>query len=176
MSSRNENETNEYDFAATIRGIIAVFITILVVIIIVMLFARSLFVSSSELEETTKTGHLTETRYVELATTTTAEEVVTTTEGKSASDDEDEDDDDDEDEESELDTDLPEGLDTSVAGTYVVNSAVYLHPESNSSSSTIMTLPTNAQVTVYGVEGSGWYYLEYEGQYGYAWHTYLTAQ
>ncbi|MCD8094788.1 MAG: SH3 domain-containing protein [Ruminococcus sp.] len=166
-------QQDDTDFLTTVKGIIAIFATILVVVVIVMLFASNMFVSSSELQQSTKTGHLTETQYVEASDSTT-EEVVTTT--AASDDDEDEDEDEDSSEEQTDTSNLPEGLDTSVAGTYVVSSAVYLRSESNSSSSTIMTLPSGASVTVYGSENYGWYYLSYEGTYGYAYSSYLSAQ
>jgi hypothetical protein len=168
MSKRTEEADNSYDFMQTVKGIIAVFVTLLVVVIIVMLFAKSLFVSQDS-KKNVKTGHLTSTEYVSVATTTNEEEVVskTTTKKKKTTTEE---------EEEEPDVAIPDGLDTSVAGDYVVASAVYLHPEANSSSSNLATLPTGAQVKVYGSANYGWYYVEYDGQFGYAYGTYFTKQ
>ena len=73
------------------------------------------------------------------------------------------------------DISLPADLDTSVAGKYVVNDSVYLHPEPSSSSENLSTLPAGAQVEVYGSSNYGWYYVKYDDQVGYAWGTYFTA-
>jgi hypothetical protein len=167
MAKKKEESDTTFDFQQTVKGIIAVFITIMIVVIIVMLFAKSLFVANTSSTTSVKTGHLTETEYVSVATTTNEEVAAITTKKKSTTAEE---------EESEPDVSLPDGLDTSVAGKYVVSSAVYLHPQSNSSSENLMTLPSGAEVEVYGVENYGWYYLEYDGQFGYAYMSYLTKQ
>ncbi len=163
-------EETGFEVASTIKGIIAVFITILIVVVIVMLFAKSLFVTNTEVNKNVKTGHLTETAYVSVdpnATLPNQEEVVateTTKKKKKKSTT------------TEASVALPEGLDTSNAGTYVVNDAVYLHPEPNSSSAELVTLNKGDEVKVYGNSNYGWYYLEYKGQMGYAWGTYFTPK
>ena len=163
-------EETGFEVASTIKGIIAVFITILIVVVIVMLFAKSLFVTNTEVNKNVKTGHLTETAYVSVdpnATLPNQEEVVateTTKKKKKKSTT------------TEASVALPEGLDTSNAGTYVVNDAVYLHPEPNSSSTELVTLNKGDEVKVYGNSNYGWYYLEYKGQMGYAWGTYFTPK
>lgn len=161
------------DSSTTIKGLIAVFMTMLIVVIIVMLFAKSLFVSSEELAKNLKTGHLTETEYVAIeAKEDLGEEVVTTEKKekkKKSTTTEKEDD-------SSQPVELPEGLDTSVAGKYMVNDAVYLHPTPDSASANLATLPYGTELEVFGQANYGWYYVEYEGQYGYAWGTYFTKQ
>lgn len=163
-------EESGFEIASTIKGIIAVFITILIVVVIIMLFARSLFVNNTELKKNVKTGHLTETAYVSVdpnATLPNQEEVVateTTKKKKKKTTTED------------TTPALPEGLDTSNAGTYIVNDAVYLHPEPSSSSAELVTLKKGDEVKVFGNSNYGWYYLEYEGQLGYAWGTYFTLK
>jgi hypothetical protein len=139
------------------------------VVIIVMLFAKSLFVSSAD-STAVKTGHLTSTEYTYVPTTTQEEVEITTTKKKKKKTTT------EAEEETPTAENLPEGLDTSVAGTYSVNSAVYLHPEASASSENLLTVPTGAVVTVYGSSNYGWYYLEYDGQLGYAWGDYFTAQ
>lgn len=168
MAKRQEEIENAYDFQQTVKGIIAVFITILVVAIIVMLFARSLFVSDSASAEV-KTGRLTTVEYEYQEPAKGDEVKVTTTKKKSKKKTTTE--------EEEPDVALPEGLDVSVAGDYTVTNSVYLHPEPNSSSANLLTLPTGAEVKVYGSTNYGWYYLEYDGQFGYAWSQgYLAAK
>lgn len=165
-------EDNSAEIASTVKGMLAVAITAAVVCIFVILFAKSLFVSDAAAAKNIKTGHLTETEYVTINPEMKAdiEEVVSTTTAKkkkkkttTAKE-----------EEEEPEVSLPEGIDQSIAGTYKVNSAVYLHPEPNSSSANLATLPAGASVEVYGNSNYGWYYLEYDGQYGYAWSSYFT--
>ena len=79
MANRRDENDNSIDFQQTIKGVIAVFITILIVVIVVMLFARSLFVTDSKNAAKVKTGHLTSTEYVSVATTAGEEEVQATT-------------------------------------------------------------------------------------------------
>lgn len=168
MPKHNEPQEEAFDFQSFIKGIIAIFITILIVVIIVMLFAKSLFSPTASSKQNVKTGHLTETYYIDKdnlplpevddAVTTKAKKKTTTKK-----------------EDPTPSVDLPEGLDTSIAGQYIVNDAVYLHPEPNSSSANLATLQAGKTVTVFGNSNYGWYYLEYEGQYGYAWSSYLTA-
>lgn len=160
---RRYEDENTIDLSATIKGIIAVFLTLLIVAIIVMLFARSLFVSDEALAKNIKTGHLTETAYIPIEQQSQIdEEVVTTKKPKKKTSKKDEE-----------PIALPEGLDTTVAGTYMVNDAVYLHPEPNSASENLLVLPYGSEVKVYGTN-NGWYYLDYEGQLGYAWSSYLN--
>ena len=165
-----EQEVSDVDFGAIVRGIIAVALTCLIVCIIVIMFAKTLFVSDAELQKTAKTGHLTETAFemIEPVEQQLREEVVTTkatkkkkktTTTQKA-------------EEAEK-TDLPEGIDTAAAGDYTVNSPVYLHPTADANSANLATLPYGVTVKVLG-QSYGWYYLEYEGEKGYAWGTYFN--
>lgn len=166
MARRQEEIENSFDFMQTVKGLIAVLITILVVVVFVMLFAKSLFDSSSTTP--VKTGKLTSQEYTYVPTTTNEEVTATTTQKKKKKTTA---------EEEEPSVSLPEGLDTSIAGNYSVTAAVYLHPEPSSSSENLLTLPAGATVKVYGSTNYGWYYLEYDGQYGYAWSSgYLSAQ
>ncbi len=158
--------------STTIKGIIAVSITCFLVCVIVIMFSNSLFVSDAELQKTAKTGHLTETAFEviepkkqlrdEVVTTKATKKKKTTTA-------------DDEDEPEEENPDVPEGLDTSIAGDYSVNSPVYLHPVADANSANLATLQTGEEIKVLG-QSFGWYYLEYNGQKGYAWGTFFTKK
>lgn len=161
-------QSDDAYLSSAIKGIIALFITILIVVVIVMLFAKSLFVPNTD-NKKVKTGHLTETVSFSAETTKAAQEVeeVKTTKKKKKTTTKAE--------EPETPV-LPDGLDTSVAGEYVISSAVYLHPEPNSSSANLATLPAGETVTVYGNSNYGWYYLDYNGQLGYAWSSYLSKK
>ena len=170
---RREETVSTMDFASIVRGIIAVGLTCLIVCIIVIMFAKTLFVSDAELQKTAKTGHLTETAFemIEPVEQQLREEVVTTKATKKkkktttvaqASPEED-----------SQPADLPEGIDTGIAGEYTVNSPVYLHPTPDANAANLATLPYGATVKILG-SSYGWYYLEYEGEKGYAWGTYFT--
>lgn len=162
---QRQYDENAIDIATTIKGVIAVFLTLLVVVIIIMLFAKSLFVSDETIARNVKTGHLTETEYVPIEIQTTRnEEVVTTKKPKKKTE-----------KAEEEPPALPEGLDTLIAGTYTVNDAVYLHPEPNTNSENLMVLPYGADVKVYG-STNGWYYVDFEGQVGYAWGSYFNPK
>lgn len=174
MSNQSNNRSgndNYLDFVTVVKGIIAIFLTIMVVAIVIILFAKSLFISEDSDSELV-TGHLTETSYIETTTTTASEEVVSKETNKKNKDE-------DEDEDSGSSSDnvsLPDGLDTSDAGVYTCVSAVNIRSEASSGSgdSTVIgSIPTGASVTVYG-SSNGWYYLEYDGTYGYSYKTYLS--
>ncbi len=165
-----EPEATE-SFGSTIRGIIAVAVTSFIVCVIVIMFSNSLFVSDAELQKTAKTGHLTETAFeVVEPKQQLRDEVVTTKATKKKKTTTAEDDD-----EPEDNGDLPEGLDASIAGDYTVNSPVYLHPQADANSENLATLPYGADVKVLG-QSFGWYYVEYDGQKGYAWGTFFNRK
>ncbi|MGN1133498.1 MAG: SH3 domain-containing protein, partial [Oscillospiraceae bacterium] len=82
----------------------------------------------------------------------------------------DEDDDWQDDEDSD---ETEESEDDANAETKTVISAVYLHPEPNSSSENLMVLPVGAECKVFRNE-NGWLYLEYNGQKGYAYYTFFS--
>lgn len=155
-------------FGSVVRGIIALGITCFAVCVIVIMFAKSLFVSDAELQKTAKTGHLTETAFEvvepkqqlrdEVVTTKATKKKKTTTAEAEAPEERD---------------DLPEGLDTSIAGMYTINNPVYLHPIADANSANLATIPYGEQINVLG-QSFGWYYVEFEGQQGYAWGTFFT--
>ena len=161
-------DVDRESFSSVIKGIIALAATCFAVCVIVIMFAQSLFVSDAELQKTAKTGRLTETAFEVIEPKQQLrDEVVTTkaTKKKKTTTAE---------EDAPIDTaDVPEGLDTSIAGTYMVNSPVYLHPTTDANSENLATLPYGETLTVLGQNG-GWYYVEYNGQKGYAWGTFFT--
>lgn len=138
------------------KGIIGVMLTILVVIVITMLFAKSLFISNTS-GQAKKTGKMTRTEYVSVATTTTTTESKSTT--TTTTDDEYED---------PYQTGDIFGDTTEMK----VISAVYLHPEPTSKSENLMVIPVGATVKVFKNE-NGWLYLDYNGNIGYAYETFF---
>lgn len=141
-----------------IKGIIAVMSTVLVVVIITMLFAKTLFVSNDA--EEIKTGRLTSPpTFVTTTTTlnTTTQKTTTTTSLSKLTDPY----------QSEL---MQAGI-----SEMTVKSAVYLHPEPNSTSKNLMVLPQGAKVTAYAVVNYNWIYVEYNGNVGYAYGDFFTG-
>lgn len=141
-----------------LKGIIAVMSTVLIVVIISMLFARSLFMTSAS--EEIKTGRLTAPpTFVTTTTTlnTTTRKTTTTTTLSKLTDPY----------QSEL---MQSGI-----SEMTVKSAVYLHPEPNSSSKNLMVLPQGARVTAYAVVNYNWIYVEYMGNVGYAYGDFFTG-
>ena len=144
----------------TVKGIIAIMLTLLVVIIVIMLFVKSLFINDSSKPK--KTGTMTSTEYIPTETTTTTE-APAETKAKKATDEE-------EDEEKED----PYSQEGDAVGDITCTGAVYLHPEPNSSSANLTTIPSGAVCKYYKNE-NGWYYVEYQGQKGYAWKDFFSA-
>ena len=168
MQRRVPEPVETESFGSTIRGIIAVAVTCFIVCVIVIMFSNTIFVSDAELQKTAKTGRLTETAFEvavpkqqlrdEVVTTkATKKKKTTTAEGDAP--------------EAE-NSDLPEGLDTSIAGSYTVNGPVYLHPIADANSANLATIPFGEKIQVMG-QSFGWYYVEFDGQKGYAWGTYF---
>jgi len=143
--------------SSTVKGIIAIMLTLLVVVIVIMIFAKNLFINDNTTPK--KTGVITSTEYVPPATTTTEE--TTTTTKKTTKKTEEEDDPYDENEDDQQ-------------GTVNCISAVYLHPEPTSSSENLLTIPAGAECK-YFRNDNGWYYVEYNGTQGYAWNTFFSA-
>lgn len=133
-------------------------LTLLVVVIVIMVFAKSLFVSDSS--EPKKTGIITSTEYIPPATQTVEQkETKKSTKKTTGEDDEDDDYDPYEDEDYQMIT---------------CTSAVYLHPEPTSSSANLLTIPAGAECKFFRDE-NGWYYVEYNGTQGYAWNTFFSS-
>ncbi len=157
--SNKKKENEESTLPTAVKGTIAVMLTVMVVVIITMLFAKSLFISSAD-SEPKKTGSITSTEYVFVTTQATVEVTETTSATTTKS------------------TEDPYQSDnTDSLGEYTVmtvNSAVYLHPEPSSKSDNLLVIPTGASCKVYSNE-SGWLYLDYNGQLGYAYYTFFTG-
>ena len=147
--------------STAVKGTIAILLTILVVIIVIMIFAKTLFIGNNN-SEAKKTGVMTApTEYVKPETSAKT---------KASSDE-------NVDSEDTDDDDFYNGSDSSSSEKSVeitCTSAVYLHPEPNSSSANLATIPSGAKVKYYKNE-NGWYYVEYNGQKGYAWQTFFTT-
>ncbi len=147
--------------SSNIKGIIAIMITALVVIIVVMLFAKSLFVSTETQEK--QTGRLTTPpNYTTVATTTT--ETVTTTKKKKTT-------------KATSDTEDPYKDDMLNAGATDMSctGAVWLHPEPNSKTANLALIPAGANVKAYAVVNGNWIYVDYNGQKGYAYGDYFSG-
>lgn len=153
--SRKEQE-NAAALSSAVKGIIAIMLTFLIVIVVIMLFWKNLFTGSETGQKAT--GTITSTSYdpPETKTATEREETSKTTKKKTTrADDE-------------------EGSGSGDEQTIRCTGAVLLHPEPSSSSATLATIPAGADVTFYRNENN-WYYVEYNGQEGYAWGNYFTA-
>lgn len=157
---RNNNKSRGQEasaIGATVKGIIAVLITFLIVAIVIMVFAKSLFMSGDTAPK--KTGvSTTPTIFVPEETKTATEKVTTKGTKKSKTETEEE----EEEEEEKGDSQ-----------TITCTGAVYLHPQPTSSSANLLTIPAGAEVKFYRNE-NGWYYVDYNGTEGYAWNTFFT--
>lgn len=160
---RNSNQrANESEgLNSTVKGTIAIMLTLLIVIIVVMIFAKTLFFGNKN-EEPKKTGTLNAISYVDPPATTAPPETT-------ASEDSEDIDDDDDDYDSEESSSNAEKF-----SEITCTSPVYLHPQPNSSSANLDTIPAGAKVKYFKNE-NGWYYVEYNGQNGYAWQSFFTA-
>ena len=143
----------------TVKGIIAIMLTLLVVIIVIMLFVKSLFINDNSKPK--KAGTMTSTEYIPTETTTTTEAPTETKKKKTT-------------EEEENDDQENNEEDGDAVGEITCTGPVYLHPEPNSSSANLTTIPSGAVCKYYKNE-NGWYYVEYQGQKGYAWKDFFTA-
>ncbi|WP_295157079.1 SH3 domain-containing protein [uncultured Ruminococcus sp.] len=152
--SRKQQE-REAAMASTVKGIIAIMLTFLIVIVVIMLFWKNLFTANETGPKAT--GTITSTKYdpPETKTVTEREETEKSTKKKVTKAEEE----DDEDENTQM---------IKCVG------AVLLHPEPSSSSTTIDTIPAGVDVKFIRNENN-WYYVEYNGKEGYAWGNFFTA-
>ncbi len=145
--------------SSAVKGIIAIMLTFLIVIVVIMLFWKNLF-TNQEIG-TKATGTITSTDYVmppaETETATQRPETSKSTKKKTSKTEEEE--------EEEEDSNVQ---------TIKCTGAVLLHPEPSSSSSTLDTIPAGAEVKFIRNENN-WYYVEYNDKEGYAWGNYFTA-
>ena len=152
-------QENPAAISSTIKGIIAIMITFLIVIIVIMVFAKSLFIKGNE-SSPKKTGVVTSTEYIPPETQTATAKETTQKTRKPKTEEEEEDEDDEEDDES--------------SQTITCTGPVYLHPEPSSKSENLLTIPQGAEVKFFRNENN-WYYVEYDGKEGYAWGDYFTT-
>lgn len=152
--SRKQQE-NDAQISAAVKGIIAIMLTLLIVVVVIMLFWKSLFTGAEKGDLATGTITSTEYHGPETKTATEREDSKKFTKKKTAK----KQDDDEEDEDTQ---------------TITCTGAVLLHPEPSSSSATLDTIPGGVEVTFIRNENN-WFYVEYNGQKGYAWGNYFTA-
>ena len=156
QGGKKKKKKDTASISATVKGIIAVMVTFLIVTIVIMVFAKSLFMGGSD--EPAKTGvSTTPTVYIPVETKTATEKVTEKTAKKTKASEEEEEDDSQEE----------------ASQTIKCVSAVYLHPEPNSSSANLLTIPAGAEVKFFRNE-NGWYYVDYNGTQGYAYGTFFS--
>lgn len=157
ITEADEEEENVRQplLSPAIKGIIAILIALILVALVILLFAKVLFLHEPNQEA--KTGTITSTA----ATGTTP---VTTTglhQRQSHST-----------KETIKYNDNAKKTETGDGKTAVTKikciSPVLVHPQPNSSSANLTTVPLNAQVDFIRDE-NGWYYITYNGITGYAW-------
>lgn len=143
--------------SAAVKGIIAILFTLLIVVLVIMVFAKSLFNGTDT--TTKKTGSITSTRYTAPSETKAATEKETTKKTAHGK----------QEKEEEEEEEYKETLET-----ITCTGPVYLHPQPSSSSENLLTIQTGEEVKFIRNE-NGWYYIDYKGQEGYAWGNYFTA-
>lgn len=159
--NHNQKQVNS-GLSPAVKGTIAIMLTLLVVIIVVMIFAKTLFIGHNNDSEPKKTGAITSTEYIPPVTTKETTQKTEKTSETADSDDEYED--------PYINDSGADGASSEITCT----SAVYLHPQPTSKSENLATIPKGAKVKFFRNE-NGWYYVEYNGQKGYAWQTFFTA-
>ena len=129
--NRPQQQESSTWLTPAVKGIIAILLTVLVVAIVIMIFAKTLYVNTNTSPK--KTGTITSTEYIPPKTTTTSEEPQKTSKKtkKTAEPDEDPYDGDDDD-------------NGDAVGDIQCISAVYLHPQPTSSSENLLTIPSGA--------------------------------
>ncbi|HRK92439.1 MAG TPA: hypothetical protein PK451_03685, partial [Ruminococcus bicirculans (ex Wegman et al. 2014)] len=119
--NRPQQQESSTWLTPTVKGIIAILLTVLVVAIVIMIFAKTLFVNTNTTPK--KTGTITSTEYIPPKTTTTSEEPQKTSKKSKKATEPDED---------PYDGDKDDNGDA--VGDIQCISAVYLHPQPTSSS------------------------------------------
>ncbi len=159
------DEADDAQFATTVKGVIAVMVTFMVVMIVLMFTARSMFVLSGNEYKEIESGKVTSTEptVYEAENTTAAEEEDNSskkkrTAGPNA-------------QEKNNETTTTKKLEGTTQ--YRCISAVYLHPQPSAESENTLVIPQGAVVDVQKEEG-GWYYLDYNGTVGWAYGTFFT--
>lgn len=153
-------EDDDANFATTVKGVIAVMVTLMLVIIVLMYTARSMFVLEGN-EVETILGSITSTMPTvydspEVPAENNEETKKATTTTKPANGG-------------------GETTTTKLGNTtqYRCTSAVYLHPEPSAESENLLVIPLGAVVEVQKEE-YGWYYLDYNGTIGWAYGSFFT--
>lgn len=146
----------EAALSSAVKGIIAIMVTFLIVVIVIMLFWKNLFTGAETGKK--ETGVITSTEYIPPETKTATERADTTKASKKKT----------------TKTEEEEEEEDENTQTIKCTGAVLLHPEPSSSSSTIDTIPAGAEVKFYRNENN-WFFVEYNGKQGYAWGNYFTA-
>ena len=157
ITEADEQEEKEPLLSPTVKGIIGILISLIFVAIVIMLFAKVLFMH--EPNQQAKTGTITVTAATGTTPVTTTglnqRQSRTTKEtikyNNNAKD-------------SETGTSKKESAVTKIK----CISAVLVHPEPNSSSANLTTVPYGAEVDFIKDE-NGWYLITYQGITGYAW-------
>lgn len=155
----DEEDLEDENFAGTVKGVIAVMLTFMVVVIVLMFTARSMFIlQGNEYKEEIPTGQVTSTQptVYEGGGTEPAEEDNSGKKKRTASP-------------NAKDNDDGATTTTKLSGTtqYRCISAVYLHPEPSADSENLLVIPQGAVVEVQKNEND-WLYLDYNGQVGWA--------
>ena len=153
--SRRQLE-KEAQMASAVKGIIAIMITFLIVIIVIMLFWKNLFPDNAKGD--VATGTITSTEYIAPETKTATENVNSKKSSKKKTSKKEE--------EEEYEDENTQKI--------TCTGAVILHPEPSSSSAQIDVIPGGVEVTFIRNENN-WFYVDYNGQKGYAWGNYFTA-
>ena len=143
--NRPQQQESSTWLTPTVKGIIAILLTVLVVAIVIMIFAKTLFVNTNTTPK--KTGTITSTEYIPPKTTTTSEKPQETSKKSKKATEPDED---------PYDGDKDDNGDA--VGDIQCISAVYLHPQPTSSSENLLTIPSGATCKYYRNE-NGWYYV-----------------
>ena len=161
-NTQNKSQPSQSGLSPAVKGTIAIMLTLLVVIIVVMIFAKTLFIGNDNSQEPKKTGAITSTEYIPPVTTQSTTQQTEDTAESEQTDAED------------YDPYTQDSSNADGAGSEITcTGAVYLHPQPSSKSATLATIPQGAKVKFYRNE-NGWYYVEYNGQKGYAWQTFFT--
>ncbi len=164
-NDRSRGQNGSGGLPSAVKGAIGMMATTLVVVIITMLFAKSLFISNAA-SSNGKTGRITNAPTYSVSTSSKIS--IRTTHTTTTKHNED-----DPYQTSESGS-VSGGEALGEATAMTVISAVYLHPQPTSKSENLLVIPVGAICKVYRNEG-GWLYLDYNGQMGYAYYTFFSG-
>ncbi len=154
--------------SAWVKGIIGILVSLTLVFVIIMLFAKVLFLHEPNVEVKTGTMTAVENTGTTFMTTTNSDHQTAATKTTK--------------EKIRFNVEVTQ---TDKEGNKVTNtdepvskikciSPVLVHPEPNSRSANLTTVPLNAEVDFIRND-NGWYYITYNGITGYAWGQFFTA-